>query len=95
MPHNPLTALLADCHCIVLDGAMATELEAHGCDLGDALWSAKVLIEQPQLIRQVHLDYFEAGAQCAITASYQATPLGFAARGIDLAQSRQLIARSA
>ncbi|CTP82727.1 homocysteine S-methyltransferase [Xanthomonas graminis] len=95
MPHNPLTALLADGRCIVLDGALATELEARGCDLGDALWSAKVLLEQPQLIRQVHLDYFEAGAQCAITASYQATPLGFAARGIDPAQSRQLIARSA
>ncbi|WP_369933420.1 homocysteine S-methyltransferase [Xanthomonas tesorieronis] len=95
MPHNPLTALLADDRCIVLDGALATELEARGCDLGDALWSAKVLLEQPQLIRQVHLDYFDAGAQCAITASYQATPLGFAARGIDALQSQQLIARSA
>ncbi|KWV14783.1 homocysteine S-methyltransferase [Xanthomonas translucens pv. translucens] len=95
MPHNPLTALLADQRCIVLDGALATELEARGCNLGDALWSAKVLLEQPQLIRQVHLDYFQAGAQCAITASYQATPLGFAARGLDLAQSQQLIARSA
>lgn len=95
MPHNPLAALLADGRCIVLDGALATELEARGCDLGDALWSAKVLLEQPQLIRQVHLDYFQAGAQCAITASYQATPSGFAARGIDPAQSRQLIARSA
>lgn len=95
MPHNPLAALLAGDRCIVLDGALATELEARGCDLGDALWSAKVLLEQPQLIRQVHLDYFEAGAQCAITASYQATPLGFAARGIDPVQSLRLIARSA
>ncbi|UYB50988.1 homocysteine S-methyltransferase [Xanthomonas sp. AM6] len=95
MPHNPLAALLADDRCIVLDGALATELEARGCDLGDALWSAKVLLEQPQLIRQVHLDYFQAGAQCAITASYQATPSGFAARGLDLAQSQRLIARSA
>lgn len=95
MPHNPLTALLAGDRCIVLDGALATELEARGCDLGDALWSARVLLEQPQLIRQVHLDYFDAGARCAITASYQATPLGFAARGIDPVQSLQLIARSA
>jgi homocysteine S-methyltransferase len=95
MPHNPLTALLADDRCIVLDGALATELEARGCDLGDALWSAKVLLEQPQLIGQVHLDYFQAGAQCAITASYQATPLGFAARGIDPQQAWELIARSA
>ncbi|WAT16026.1 homocysteine S-methyltransferase [Xanthomonas fragariae] len=79
---------------VLLDGALATELEQRGCDLNDALWSARVLVEQPELIYQVHRDYFAAGAQCAITASYQATPLGFAARGLDLAQSLALIARS-
>jgi homocysteine S-methyltransferase len=73
---------------------MATELEARGCDLADSLWSAKVLLENPQLIRDVHLDYFRAGAQVAITASYQATPAGFAARGLDDAQSRALIGKS-
>lgn len=92
---DPLAALLADDGCIVLDGALATELQARGCDLDDPLWSARVLLEQPALIRQVHRDYFEAGAQCAITASYQATPQGFAARGLDLAQSLHLIRRSA
>lgn len=49
---------------------------------------------KPQLIRDVHLDYFRAGAQVAITASYQATPAGFAARGLDETQSRALIAKS-
>ncbi|WP_127159287.1 homocysteine S-methyltransferase [Xanthomonas arboricola] len=79
---------------VLLDGALATELEQRGCDLNDALWSARVLMEQPELIYQVHRDYFAAGAQCAITASYQATPLGFAARGLDLSQSQALIAHS-
>ncbi|MCL1571043.1 homocysteine S-methyltransferase [Xanthomonas nasturtii] len=79
---------------VLLDGALATELEQRGCDLNDALWSARVLMEQPELIHQVHRDYFAVGAQCAITASYQATPLGFAARGLDLAQAQALIARS-
>jgi hypothetical protein len=79
---------------VLLDGAMATELEARGCNLADSLWSAKVLVENPQLIREVHLDYFRAGAQVAITASYQATPAGFAARGLDEAQSRALIGKS-
>ncbi|MEI2267104.1 homocysteine S-methyltransferase [Erwinia sp. CGal63] len=73
---------------------MATELEARGCDLTDALWSAKVLFENPELIRQVHYDYFKAGAQVAITASYQATPQGFAKRGLDETASLALIARS-
>ncbi|QIK12725.1 homocysteine S-methyltransferase [Leclercia sp. 29361] len=92
--NNPLTALLETQPFVVLDGAMATELEARGCNLADSLWSAKVLMENPALIRDVHLDYFRAGAQVAITASYQATPDGFAARGLDEAQSRALIGKS-
>lgn len=92
--NNPLTTILASQPFVLLDGAMATELEARGCNLADSLWSAKVLLENPQLIRDVHLDYFRAGAQVAITASYQATPAGFAARGLDEAQSKALISRS-
>ncbi|EMD1657795.1 homocysteine S-methyltransferase [Pluralibacter gergoviae] len=92
--NNPLTPILGAQPFIVLDGAMATELEARGCNLADGLWSAKVLLENPQLIADVHLDYFRAGARVAITASYQATPAGFAARGFDEAQSRALISKS-
>ena len=92
--NNPFDAILNDHPFVLLDGAMATELEARGCDLADSLWSAKVLMENPQLIYDVHLDYFRAGAQVAITASYQATPDGFAARGLDAAQSRALIIKS-
>ncbi|KAB8308308.1 homocysteine S-methyltransferase [Erwinia endophytica] len=79
---------------LVLDGAMASELESRGCDLTDALWSAKVLIENPELIYQVHYDYFKAGAQVATTASYQATPQGFARRGLNEADALRLIACS-
>ncbi|BDH47648.1 homocysteine S-methyltransferase [Salmonella enterica subsp. enterica serovar Choleraesuis] len=91
---NPLISLLGSQPFVLLDGAMATELEAKGCNLADTLWSAKVLLENPELIRQVHLDYFRAGAQVAITASYQATPAGFAPRGIDERQACALIAKS-
>lgn len=94
LAENPPTALLAHSPVVILDGALATELEARGCDLCDPLWSAKVLMEAPELIYQVHYDYFAAGAQCAITASYQATPQGFAARGLSEAESLALIARS-
>lgn len=92
--NNPLTALIDAKPFILLDGAMATELEARGCNLADSLWSAKVLVDNPELIREVHLDYFRAGAQVAITASYQATPAGFAALGLDEAQSKALIGKS-
>ena len=93
-PSNPVAALLQTTPVIVLDGALATELEARGCDLRDPLWSARVLLEAPELIYRLHLDYFNAGAQCAITASYQATPQGFRARGLGEARALDAIANS-
>ena len=57
----------------ILDGGLATELEARGHDLSDRLWSARLLRDDPAAIRAVHRAYVEAGADCVITASYQAT----------------------
>ena len=79
---------------IVLDGGLATELERRGADLSDALWSARQLIEGPELIRLVHQDYYAAGADVAVSASYQASLAGFAARGISAAEARRLMALS-
>lgn len=99
MPHSPslpdpIQTALAQQKLFILDGALATELERRGADLKDPLWSAKLLIEQPELIRQVHLDYFMAGADVATTASYQATFEAFAQRGYSPADAAQLMRRS-
>ncbi len=91
---NPLAALLDTQPAVILDGAMATELERRGADLNDPLWSARLLLEQPELIEALHYDYFVAGADVAITASYQASFAGFAARGLDAAQAAGLMRRS-
>jgi len=91
---NPLTRILQEFPLMVLDGAFATELERRGCDLNDPLWSAKALLERPDLIGEVHLAYFEAGADCAITASYQASVEGFRRRGLSEARALDLIGRS-
>jgi len=88
---NPIATILKEYGTLILDGALATELERHGCDLNDPLWSAKVLLEQPELIKRVHLDYFAAGADCATTASYQATFEGFARRGLSRAEAAALM----
>ncbi|SDL69060.1 homocysteine S-methyltransferase [Nonomuraea maritima] len=76
---------------LVLDGGLATQLERLGADLRDELWSARLLMEEPELIRRVHAAYFAAGADVATTASYQATLPGFARRGLDQARSEELI----
>ncbi len=88
---DEIARILKHQRVVVLDGALATELERRGCDLNDPLWSARVLIEQPDLIRAVHADYFAAGADCATTASYQATFEGFAQRGIGTDEADRLI----
>ena len=67
---------------MVLDGGLATALEARGFDLDDELWSAKILLEAPEAIRQVHLDFLAAGADCITTSSYQASRAGFHKRGL-------------
>ncbi|KAF8388093.1 hypothetical protein HHK36_026759 [Tetracentron sinense] len=78
----------------VIDGGLATELERHGADLNDPLWSAKCLISSPHLIKRVHLDYLEAGADILITASYQATIQGFEAKGLSTEESETLLKKS-
>lgn len=80
---GPLARRLAEAPVLVLDGALATELERRGADLSDPLWSARCLIERPALIRAVHLDYLRAGVDILTTATYQATFAGFARRGLD------------
>ena len=80
--HDPIKTFLARRSFVVLDGALATELQRRGADLRDPLWSAKCLIERPELIRGVHADYFHAGADVATTATYQATFQAFARRGV-------------
>jgi len=79
---------------LVLDGGLATELERRGTELPGELWSARVLLEEPDLIRDVHEAYRAAGADVAITASYQASYEGFARRGIDAAGTDRLLALS-
>jgi homocysteine S-methyltransferase len=79
---------------VLLDGGLATELEARGHDLSDRLWSARLLLTDPDAIEDVHLAYFRAGARVATTASYQASVEGFAAAGLDREAGLALVRRS-
>ncbi|MFF3988177.1 homocysteine S-methyltransferase [Streptomyces sp. NPDC001797] len=79
---------------VVLDGGMSNQLASAGHDLSDELWSARLLADRPDAVRDAHLAYFEAGADVAITASYQATFEGFGKRGIPHAEAARLLALS-
>ncbi|TDJ10820.1 MAG: homocysteine S-methyltransferase [Gammaproteobacteria bacterium] len=79
---------------IFLDGGLATELEARGYDISKDLWSAGLLRSDPQAIIDVHRAYLDAGAQCIISASYQASRQGFMSLGISANDADELIASS-
>ncbi|MEV6978255.1 homocysteine S-methyltransferase [Kitasatospora sp. NPDC093806] len=79
---------------LVLDGGLSNQLAAAGHDLADALWSARLLADAPEAVLAAHRAYFAAGAQVAISASYQASFEGFARRGVDRAGAARLLARS-
>jgi homocysteine S-methyltransferase len=79
---------------VVLDGGLATQLEAQGHKLNSALWSARLLRDDPDAIVQAHLAYFAAGARIATTASYQASIDGFVRAGSSPVEAQDLIKRS-
>jgi homocysteine S-methyltransferase len=76
---------------MMLDGGLATTLEARGCDLDDSLWSARTLLESPELIKAVHRSFLDCGADCIATVSYQATVAGFVTHGYSTVEARSLI----
>jgi homocysteine S-methyltransferase len=79
---------------VVLDGGMSNQLASAGHDLSDELWSARLLADRPDAVSDAHLAYFGAGADVAITASYQATFEGFGKRGISHEEAARLLALS-
>jgi homocysteine S-methyltransferase len=80
---------------LLLDGGLATELEERGIALDTHLWSAQLLSTNPGAIREVHLAYLEAGADCIVSASYQASIEGFVTYGLSEDEARGLISKSA
>ena len=91
---NPVLPFLNTSDALILDGGLATELEKRGYNLDDPLWSARLLLEDPAAIQQLHLDYYWAGADCGISASYQATLAGLQARGLTVMEAITLLRRS-
>jgi homocysteine S-methyltransferase len=83
----------------VLDGGLATQIEAGGTSLGEgSLWSARLLGSEEgcKLIGRAHGEFARAGAQVAITASYQASLDGFLRAGLVSSEreAAELISRS-
>jgi S-methylmethionine-dependent homocysteine/selenocysteine methylase len=72
---------------IVLDGAMGTEIQRRGVCTTLPLWSASVLSGNPEVVRQIHSDYIEAGADIICTNTFRTNERTYAKAGMSHAEA--------
>ena len=92
---TPWAKVLTGRRFVVLDGGLASEIERRGGAIdGDPLWSARLLLDNPKLLENIHLAYALAGADILTTATYQASLPGLATAGLSVAESRTVLAEA-
>jgi len=66
----------------LLDGGMGRELRFRGVDVPETIWSAGALLTDPDVVRQIHIDYIMAGADIITTNTYGVIRVDLAKIGI-------------
>ena len=97
---NPFLKRLSTGRPLLLDGATGTELQRRGVDTGLPLWSARALIEAPEVLQAIHADYINAGADIITTNTFRTQRrtlerAGIGSRARELTQLAVQIAREA
>lgn len=59
---------------VLLDGGMGQELIRRSANPPSPLWSARVMMDEPEIVQAIHHDYIEAGAKVMTLNTYSATP---------------------
>ena len=75
----------------LIDGGLSTALEEAGHRLDGRLWTARLLVDDPEAIVAAHLAFLRAGARVLVTSSYQASVEGFVAAGVRLEAAIELV----
>ncbi len=78
----------------ILDGAMGSELIKRGLILPDHIWSAGANINHPKLVKQIHRQYVDAGADYITTNTFRATPRAYLKTGINNEKASQIAKKS-
>jgi homocysteine S-methyltransferase len=82
-PRPPLRAWLRARRPLLLDGATGTELERRGVRSDLPLWSSWGLLEAPDAVRRIHLDYLQAGVDALTAATFRTHARSLAAGGVE------------
>ena len=83
MKIDTLKTRLANKDVIIMDGGTGTEILRRGHQTTLPLWSAEVLLTNPQIIKKIHYDYIKAGAEIIITNTFRTQKRTFAKAGKD------------
>ena len=67
----------------LLDGGMGRELRFRGVPVPETIWSAGALMSDPDVVRQIHMDFIAAGADIITTNTYGAIRSDLARVGLE------------
>ena len=83
MTYNIVKEKLDNGKLVILDGAMGSELEKNGAQMDKKLWCGTSSIKFPEIVKKVHEDYIEAGADVITTNTYASTPISMKNYGFE------------
>jgi S-methylmethionine-dependent homocysteine/selenocysteine methylase len=69
------------CDVTILDGGFGREIETRGFSIEAPLWSANIFYDNPDLVRQIHGDFIQAGAEIITTNTYAITEYNLSKAG--------------
>lgn len=75
--------VLKEGRAFVLDGAMGTEISSRGTKTTLPLWSAQVILDNPNLVKEIHRDYIKNGASIIVTNTFRTTKRTFRKVGLE------------
>ena len=79
----------------ILDGAIGTELISRGLELEAPDWSARAIVQAPDLLTEVHADYVRAGATLHTANTFRTQPQALGQGWAAALQAAVRIARDA
>ncbi len=79
---NILKKRLKNKERILLNGGTGTEILNRGYKTTLPLWSAEILLTNPEVVQQIHEDYIKAGAEIIVTDTFRTTARSFAKKNL-------------
>lgn len=90
MLYQDLMTRLAIGELVILDGAIGTEIKQRSGDSGHGDLAVTRMVESPDLIREIHVDYIRAGADVITANTYSSNGPAMSKDGLDAEMSQSI-----